>query len=260
MAVSGKPVTQSGGLRNLKLTVAYDGTRYHGFQSQASRSLPTVQAELEAAWKRLVGEEVRVIGAGRTDAGVHALGQVVNFKTAVSSIPAERVPYAFNSVLPRDVAVLECEEADPEFHARFDARRKLYEYRVLNRPLPSPVDRLYTYHVSAPLDVEAMQEGAHLLVGTHDFSAFSGSSGRPRNPVRTLTRCTVWREGERVHFAVEGDGFLYHMVRSIVGTLLQVGLGKEPPGWVGKVLASRDRTRAGPTVPSQGLFLVAVYY
>lgn len=246
--------------RNLKLTVAYDGTRFHGFQRQAGRDMPTVQQALEEAWNRLTGEAVKVIGAGRTDAGVHALGQVVNFRTGVSSIPVERVPHAFNSVLPRDVAVLDCAEAPSSFHARFDARSKLYEYRVLNRTFPSPVERLYTYHVSAPLDVEAMQEGARLLVGTHDFSAFAGSGAKGRSPVRTLTRCCVWREGEQVRFAVEGDGFLYRMVRNIVGTLLQVGLGKEEPRWVGEVLASRNRAKAGPTVPAHGLYLVAVFY
>lgn len=250
----------SGSERNLKLTIAYDGTRYHGFQSQGKRELPTIQSLLEEVWERLVGEAVKVNGAGRTDAGVHAFGQVVNFRTAVASIPTERVPYAFNALLPRDVAVLDCVEAAPSFHARFDARAKRYEYRVLNRPFPSPVDRLYTLHVSAPLDVEAMREGARYLVGTHDFSAFAGSLGAERNPVRTLTSCSVWRDGERVHFAVEGDGFLYHMVRTIVGTLLQVGLGKERPRWVGEVLASRDRRRAGATAPAHGLFLAAVYY
>lgn len=246
--------------RNLKLTVAYDGTQYHGFQRQGRLDLPTVQSLLEEAWARLVGEEVKVIGAGRTDAGVHALGQVVNFRTATRSIPTERVPRAFNSVLPRDVAVLGCEEAPLSFHARFDAVGKLYEYRVLNRPFPSPVDRLYTLHVSAPLDVEAMQEGAGYLVGTHDFSAFAGRLKGEKSAVRTITRCSVRRHEERVHFAVEGDGFLYHMVRTIVGTLLQVGLGKEEPRWVREVLASRDRRKAGATAPAHGLFLAAVYY
>lgn len=255
-------MNDSGGYyrRNLKLTVAYDGTRFHGFQRQAGHKLPTVQEALEEAWRRLTGEAVKATGAGRTDAGVHALGQVVNIRTQVASIPAERVPYAFNSVLPKDVAVLECVEVPLAFHARFDARWKRYEYRVLNRAFPSPVERLYTYHVSHPLDVEAMQEGARLLLGTHDFSAFSGSEAKGRSPVRTVSRCDVWRDGEKVHFAVEGDGFLYRMVRTIVGTLLQVGLGKKEPGWVGEVLASRDRAEAGPTVPACGLYLVEVGY
>jgi pseudouridylate synthase I len=247
-------------VRNLRLTVAYDGTGYFGFQDQGRDDRPTVQRTLEAAWARLVGESVKIIGAGRTDAGVHAEGQVVNFRTRSAAIPAERVPHAFNSVLPPDIRVTGCDEVPLEFHARFDAIAKQYVYRIDNRPFPSPLLRHFTYFVARPLDVEAMRQGGAFLVGRHDFRAFAGSAHGERSTVRTLTRCSVDEHRGLIEITVEGDAFLNHMVRIIAGTLVKVGHGEHPPEWVAEVLSSQDRRRAGPTLPGKGLTLMWVKY
>ena len=244
----------------MKLTVAYDGTAYHGFQVQAGKDLPTVQAVLESAWLKLVGETVRVIGAGRTDAGVHARGQVVNFVTRSPSIPTSRVPHAMNSVLPEDVVVVGCEEVPASFHARFSAKGKRYRYTVLNQPYPSPFDRRYAYFVPQRLDVDAMAEAALHFVGTRDFAAVSGNNGQERSTVRTVTDCTVQRRGPYVWIDVAANGFLYHMARRIAGTLLLVGKGERPAAWVLEALDRGDPGEAGPTLPAHGLCLLEVYY
>lgn len=251
-----------GGLtvRNLMLTIAYDGTEYHGFQDQGRDDCPTIQRALEGAWRRLVDEEVNVIGAGRTDAGVHAEGQVANFRTRSLAIPRQRVPYAFNSVLPDDIRVIDCQEAPPEFHARFDAVARQYVYRIDNRPFPSPLERRYAHFIERPLDVEAMREAAERLVGRHDFRAFTGAANASRTTVRNLSRLDVEAKDGLIRLVVEGDAFLHHMVRIIAGTLVQVGIGRYPPRWVEEVLVSRDRTRAGPTLPGKGLVLMWVKY
>lgn len=251
-----------GGLnvRNLMVTLAYDGSDYHGFQDQARDDRPTIQRALEAAWRRLVGEEVKVIGAGRTDAGVHAEGQVINFRTQSTSIPPERVPYAFNSVLPEDIRVVDCKEVDLDFHARFDAVGKQYVYRIDNRRFPSPLQRRYTHFIGRPLDMGAMREAGGHLIGRRDFRAFAGAANASRTTVRTLSRLDVEAKEGLLELIVEGDGFLYHMVRIIAGTLVQVGLGERPPEWVAEVLASKDRSQAGPTLPGKGLTLMWVKY
>lgn len=247
-------------MRNLKLTVAYDGGAYHGFQRQRDESLPTIQGMLESGWSRLVGERVKVIGAGRTDAGVHADGQVVNFRTESRAIPAARVPYAMNSVLPRDIRVIGCEEAPFDFHAQYDALSKRYVYRMLNLPFPLPRFRHDTYFVPKPLDTEAMNRAAQALVGRHDFAAFTEVRQVAGSTVRHMFRCAVEREGGIVKVIVEADGFLYHMVRAIAGTLLKVGDGSQPPAWVEEVLQSGDRRLAGPTLPGKGLVLESIKY
>lgn len=247
-------------MRNLKLTVAYDGTCYHGFQDQGVDSLPTIQRTLEKAWERLVDERVRLNGAGRTDAGVHAEGQVVNLRTGVDSIPDARIPHAFNSLLPRDIAVVGCERVADSFHARYDCHSKVYAYTILNRAFPSPLERLYTHFVHDDLDAQAMEAAAKFLVGRHDFKAFAGSNSKVRSTVRTLYSCAVEQVGIRVIITVEADGFLYNMVRAIAGTLLSVGKGEHAPDWVGCVLESRKRTNAGPTLPAKGLVLRRVRY
>jgi len=247
-------------MRNLKLTVAYDGTNYHGFQDQGREDRPTIQRELERAWERLVGEQVKMIGAGRTDAGVHAEGQVANFRTHSSSIPAERVPYAMNSVLPPDVRVIGCVEVPSDFHARFWAVGKQYVYRIDNRPFPSPLVRHFTHFIPHPLDVDAMDEAAKHLVGRHDFRALAGAGHAGRTTIRTITRCDVTAQDGLVVITVEADAFLYHMVRTIAGTLVEVGQGTHPPSWVREVIASRQRSRAGPTLPGKGLTLMRVDY
>lgn len=247
--------------RKLKLLVAYDGTDFHGFQRQPGRR--TVQAVLEEALGRLAGHPVTVVGAGRTDAGVHAAGQVVHC-TVAGSIPTERIPQALQGLLPPDVVVYAAEEVDESFHARKSARAKVYRYSVLVAPFPWPFIRRYVLHEPRPLDVAAMRAGAAHLVGRHDFAAFQ-AAGRPvRDTVRTVHRLELDEQvmpwGRIVHITVEADGFLYHMARNIAGTLLEVGRGRRPPEWVAEVLASRRRERAGPTAPAHGLTLLEVRY
>ncbi|MGQ9496839.1 MAG: tRNA pseudouridine(38-40) synthase TruA [Desulfotomaculales bacterium] len=245
-------------MRNIKVVLAYDGTRYCGFQKQPG-GLPTVQGVLEESLARLAGTEIRVTAAGRTDAGVHARGQVVNFFID-RTIPTDRVVPALNGLLPHDIAALAAEEVPPGFHARKSARAKTYVYTVYNAPVRHPLYRLYALHVDRPLDLGAMQAAAIHFVGTHDFSSFQ-NSGRPVvSAVRHLYEGRVERDGPFVKFTFCADGFLYQMVRIMVGTLLEVGLGRLQPDAVGTILAARDRAQAGPTAPPHGLCLEHVEY
>ncbi|SHJ07096.1 tRNA pseudouridine(38-40) synthase TruA [Desulfofundulus thermosubterraneus] len=248
-------------MRNIKLTIAYDGTNYHGFQEQRGTGLVTIQEVLEKCLRRLAGREIRVTGAGRTDAGVHARGQVVNFDAAGWNIPAERIVLALNGMLPRDIAALEAEEVGPEFHARYSALAKTYRYTIYNSRIPSPFWRLYSHFVPRPLDVQAMAGAAQWLVGTHDFASFQAAGSPVKHTVRTLFSVDVCREGKEViHLIFRGNGFLYNMVRIMVGTLIEVGLGKRDPDDIPAILAARNRTRAGPTAPPEGLCLERVEY
>jgi len=247
-------------MRNIKVTIAYDGTNYYGFQEQRGTKFRTVQEVIEERLSRLAGEQIRVIGAGRTDAGVHARGQVINFNPGNWPIPPERVAYALNSLLPRDIAALESVEVPPSFHARFSAVAKTYRYTIYNARVHSPFLRLYSYHVPRPLDVEAMQAGAALLIGRHDFSAFRALGTPVKSTVRTMLEACVSREGDLVYIDLKADGFLYHMARMIAGTLIRVGLGKIPPGEVAAILKSRDSLRGGPTAPARGLCLEKIEY
>lgn len=247
--------------RKLKLILAYDGTDFHGFQRQ--RGLRTVQAVLEEALARVAGHPVTVVGAGRTDAGVHAAGQVAHC-VIQGSIPTERIPRALQGLLPPDVVVYGAQEVDASFHARKSARAKVYRYSVLVAPFPWPFIRRYVLHEPGPLDVDAMRAAAAHLVGRHDFAAFQ-AAGRPvRDTIRTVRRLELSEQvlpwGRIVHLTIEADGFLYHMARNIAGTLLEVGRGRRPPAWVAEVLASRRREKAGPTAPAHGLTLLEVHY
>ena len=248
-------------MRWLKLTITYDGRGYAGWQVQPQK--PTVQGVLEAAWQAITQETVRVTVAGRTDAGVHALGQVVAVGTT-SKLSNKELARGLNAKLPDDVAVLAIDDAPDQFHATHDAISKLYRYQIHNSRTPTVFDRHFTWHVPQPLDTEAMHRAGQALVGQHDFSSFE-TSGSPRpDAVRTLFRLDVTRGSaalrERVAIEVEGDGFLYNMVRSIVGTLVPIGQGNRPLEWATEVLAARDRRHAGQTVPPHGLFLVQVRY
>lgn len=247
-------------MRNIKLTVAYDGTNYHGFQEQRGTGLATIQEELEVCLERLTGRKTRVIGAGRTDAGVHALGQVVNFDAAGWPIPVERIPLAMNSLLPGDIVVTDAAEVPREFHARFSARAKTYRYSIWNHRIPSPFKRLYTAFVPVPLNDDAMAEAAAMLVGRHDFKCFQAAGSAVRDTVREIYRVEIQREKHLLDLIFCGNGFLYNMVRIMAGTLVQVGLGKVEPEYVRHVLESRDRLLAGPTMPPQGLCLERVEY
>ena len=244
-------------MRNIRLLLEYDGTAYAGWQKQPAS--PTVQETLERALQRLTGSRTVVHGSGRTDAGVHALGQVAAFRTE-SSIPAERFAAALNSVLPRDIVALASAEADPGFHPRFSAKSKTYVYAIRTSPCRPAMLGRYFWHCPAALDADAMRDAARLFAGTRDFRGFSCSGGRPRTTVRTVRRAEVERVGSSVLFAVEADGFLYKMVRSMAGTLVMVGMGKAGPGRVEEVFSAGRRERAGPSLPGCGLTLAAVAY
>ena len=244
-------------MRNLKLTIEYDGTSYAGWQTQAGR--PTIQQTLEDAVHRITGERVHVQGSGRTDSGVHALGQAANFRTH-AKIPAAKLRLALNALLPPDIVVRRVREAPPDFHAQFDARWKTYRYTILNDRVPTALDRFFCHQVPVPLDVRAMRRAARCLVGRHDFQAFRSEGWREKDTVRTIRRLTIAKNGRVVHITVEGNGFLYNMVRAIAGTLIDIGRGKRPPEDMQKILASRDRKQAGPTAPARGLCLIGVKY
>ncbi len=243
--------------RIVKLTLQYDGTEYVGWQRQASGV--SIQALLEEALAPLEGAPVTVTGAGRTDAGVHALAQVASVPLTVA-VDEDTLQRALNHKLPADVRVVSVERAPDGFHARFAARAKTYEYRIVNGPFLSPFERRYAWHLPHPLNVGAMQAAAAALVGTHDFAAFQGAGGSVKTTERQITSLEVDFDSPHLSIVVSADGFLRHMVRTIAGTLVEVGAGRATPAWVAEVLESRDRSRAGPTAPAHGLFLVSVDY
>lgn len=247
-----------GGRRNLKLTLEYDGAGYHGWQRQ--KNAPTIQEAIEAALARLTGEHLRVTGSGRTDAGVHARGQVANFRTA-SSLPLSAFLNALNALLPADIAVLDVNEVPSDFHARKAARAKTYAYYILNRPIRSPLNRDRSWWISQPLALEAMQRAAVGLPGEHDFSAFKASGSNIKNPVR-LVMAANWEKSAdgRLIFTITATGFLRGMVRSLVGTMAEIGRGKRRPQDLADLLRTGERRGAGPTAPPHGLFLVEVMY
>jgi tRNA pseudouridine38-40 synthase len=244
-------------MRNIKLTLCYDGTDFHGWQRQPA--LRTVQQVLEEALERLTRVRPTTTASGRTDAGVHALGQVVHFLTA-SRHPPDTFVRALNALLPRDVRVLEASEVPQSFHATLDARSKRYRYVIDNARIASPFQLRYSWHVPHSLDTGVMADAANSLLGRHDFRSFETDWPNRMSSVRTIIDLAVERRGESVTIEVEADGFLYNMVRSIAGTLVLVGSGKRPVSWVADVLAAESRVEAGPTAPPQGLFLVVVRY
>ncbi len=242
----------------LRLVLEYDGTEFDGWQVQAAGR--TVQGELEAALAAIVGRPVRVVGAGRTDAGVHAEGQVAS-GVLETALDAETLQRALDAHLPRDLAVVGLDWAPPGFHALRDARGKLYRYAVWNGCTRSPLRARRAAWVRSPLDVAPMAAAAEGLLGTHDFAAFQTAGSDVRTTVRSLTRLEVsGKRGGEIRFDVEGSGFLRHMVRNLVGSLLEVGRGRREPGWIAAVLAGCDRRAAGPTAPARGLTLVRVDY
>jgi tRNA pseudouridine38-40 synthase len=244
-------------MRNLKGTLEYDGAAYFGWQRQPRHS--TIQQTFEETVERIVGQPVRCHGAGRTDTGVHARGQVASFRVP-SRLSSSTLQRALNALLPPDIRVLRLEEAPDSFHARYDCRSKRYVYRVYTGGIRSAFDRAYALHAPAPLDVPSMRVAARPLVGRHDFRSFARKMAPTRSTVRTLLSLDIWEDRNYIFFALEADGFLHTMVRSIVGTLIQVGMAKRDPRELVPILASGDRARAGPPAPPQGLFLMEAHY
>ncbi|HEY8393764.1 MAG TPA: tRNA pseudouridine(38-40) synthase TruA [Thermaerobacter sp.] len=252
-----EPERQEEPARNLRLVLAYDGSGFAGWQRQPGRR--TVQAEVEGALARLMGHPVRVVAAGRTDAGVHARAQVVNFRTS-RPFPTERLVAALQGLLPPDVVAVWADEVPPGFHARYSARRKTYVYHLWRAEVHDPLHRRWQWHVRQPLDVAAMEDAARRFEGEHDFAAFKASDSPVRRTRRTLYRCRLEERGPLLRVILEADGFLMHMARGIVGTLVEIGRGRWLPERVDKILATGDRRLTGPTAPAHGLVLWRVDY
>jgi tRNA pseudouridine38-40 synthase len=246
-------------LQNFKLVIEYDGTAYQGWQRQKNGT--TVQGTIEAALKTMIGHPVTVIGSGRTDAGVHALNQVANF-CADTTLTPDIFKRGLNSLLPPDIVIKDCAAVDQAFHARYGVRSKVYSYRILNRSIPTALFRQYAWHIKKPLDLHAISEAMQCLKGRHDFSAFEATGSPRKDAVRTVMDVSLTAKDADgyVIFRIEADGFLRHMVRNLVGTLVDVGLGKISPGALEDILMSKDRAQAGITAPAHGLLLQEVKY
>lgn len=244
-------------MKRIRLTVAYDGTNYAGWQVQPNAL--TVQEVLDGCLSRLLKTEVHTLGASRTDAGVHALGNIAVFDTE-ARMPADKYAFALNTYLPGDIRIQKSEEVPLSFHPRFCETIKTYEYRILNRTFPDPTRRLNSVHVYGKLDLAAMQRAASCFEGTHDFKSFATENPQVRSTVRTIYEARLWKEEDMIRFRITGNGFLYNMVRIIAGTLLEVGKGGLSPEDIPGIMAERDRSKAGPTARPQGLTLVEIRY
>lgn len=244
-------------MKRIKLTVAYDGTNYCGWQIQKNRI--TVEEVLNRTLTKFFKEEIAVIGASRTDSGVHALGNVAVFDAEVT-MPPDKISYAINNLLPEDIRIRKSEEVEADFHPRYCDTRKTYEYKIYNNQFPNPIERLYSHFVYYPLDVEKMQRAADYLVGEHDFKSFCTPKPDVENTVRTIYSIRVTRVEHMVTIRINGNGFLYNMVRIIVGSLMKVGMGMIPPEEIKNILEAKDRTKAGHKAPACGLTLVEIEY
>ncbi|NQT07262.1 MAG: tRNA pseudouridine(38-40) synthase TruA [Candidatus Omnitrophica bacterium] len=244
-------------MRNIKLTIQYDGTNYSGWQSQKNGL--AIQDIIERALKRLTGKGAKLTGSGRTDAGVHAAGQVANFRTE-SPLSLERIRKGLNSYLPPDIVISKAEKVSEDFHSRYSAKNKHYRYTLYTDNPAPPLCRNSVTALHYKLDLEMMKREAKALVGRHDFSAFQGSRSMRKDAVRNIRRLDVHKKGGFIYFDIEADGFLYNMVRSIAGTLIDAGRGRFKEGSIKRILNSRDRQRAGHTAPAKGLSLLRVRY
>jgi tRNA pseudouridine38-40 synthase len=244
--------------RNFKLLIEYDGSSYFGWQRQKDPN--TIQGTIERTIHRLTGRDVVLSGSGRTDAGVHALGQVANFHVD-TRLATDDIGRALNSLLPEDIVILSCNEMPEDFHARFKALSKTYRYCLLNRSVPPAIGRQYAWYIKKPLNIDAMRSALTHIRGTHDFKAFEGAGSPRAHSVRHVMKAEIFeRNGYGIDFEIEADGFLRHMVRNIVGTLVDIGLDKIPPDDLGRIRETTDRGKAGITAPPHGLFLVRVNY
>jgi len=244
-------------MRNIKLTIEYDGKDFNGWQKQSTKL--NIQGEIERAIQDITGEEVELIASGRTDAGVHALGQVANFKIN-SNIPVEKFPIALNTKIKRSIRILEAEEVEERFHSRYNCKKKTYRYIINNSENGTAIYRNLEYNFSQKLYLEKMQEAVKFFLGEHDFKGFKASGTSSKSSVRTVYDAQVYKKDDRVIIELTGNGFLYNMVRIISGTLVDVGTGKILPEQIPGIIESKDRTRAGKTLPPQGLYLVKVEY
>ena len=249
-------------MRNIKITIEYDGTDFHGWQIQ-DKGKRTVQGEIEKALFRIFKRRTKVIGSGRTDSGVHAQGQVANFRIESSMIPLQMLK-ALNALLPEDIAIKKAEEVVEKFHAQYSVKSKIYRYTISNHLTRSPLCRNYCFHYTYPLNLSLMRKEAKLLVGRKDFKSFqvtgSPQEPGPKNTIRTIKKIEIKKRNDVITIAIEADGFLYKMVRSIVGTLLAVASGRLPAGSMKKILKAKNRMLAGQTAPAKGLCLVEVKY
>ena len=244
-------------MRNIKLTIEYDGKNFNGWQKQPDKL--NIQGEIERAIGSITGEEIELIGSGRTDAGVHAFGQIANFKTN-SNIPIEKMAVAINSKLKNSIRIQKAEEVEERFHSRYNAKCKTYRYIINNSEYGTAIYRNLEYCFPMKLDVKKMQEAAKYFEGEHDFAGFKASGTSSKNSVRIIYKAKVNQEENRIIIELTGNGFLYNMVRIISGTLLEVGIGKIKPEEIPDIIESKDRTRAGKTLPAHGLYLVEVKY
>ena len=251
-------MVNTGDKKNYFMIIEYDGSNYHGWQRQ--KGVLTIQEVIESRLAIITGENITVWASGRTDAGVHALGQAAHFLSR-TGIPPDALWRGLNSLLPQDIVIRELRPAPRKFHARFHAKSKVYEYRILNRALRSAFLRNYTWHVPRQLDTNAIESALDILKGEHDFKAFQASGTKVKNTVRTLFRAELAKKpGDMLIFTFEANGFLRYMVRNLVGTLVDLGKGKFTPGQIREIIESRDRQKAGMTAPARGLYLVKVKY
>lgn len=244
-------------MRNIKLVIEYDGTNYAGWQIQ--KNAKSIQGTLESALKRIIEEKVRLISCGRTDSGVHAIGHVVNFKTK-SKIPLSNLQRGLNSILPRDIVIKKAQEVPLDFNSRYNAKSKVYRYTILNRSYPQALFRDYFYYVPYKLDLNLMRREAKCLVGKHDFKSFQAADKKECSSIRTIKKLNIKRKGDFIEIEIEADGFLYNMVRNIVGTLIEIGRRRFKGGSMKKILKAKNRDLAGPTAPAKGLCLAEVKY
>ena len=244
-------------MRNIKLTIEYDGKDFNGWQKQPNKL--NIQGEIERAIENITGEKVELIASGRTDAGVHAMGQVANFKTS-SNISIEKIPIAINSQVKNSIRIQNAEEVDEKFHSRYNCKKKTYRYVIDNSKYGSAIYRNISYHIPMKLNVDEMKKAIKYFEGEHDFKAFKSSGTSSKSSVRTIYSANIVTEGTNIGIDLTGNGFLYNMVRIIVGTLVDVGLGKIKAEDIPKIIESKDRTKAGKTLPPQGLMLLSVEY
>ncbi|MGX7202016.1 tRNA pseudouridine(38-40) synthase TruA [Enterococcus plantarum] len=245
-------------MRNIKLTIEYDGTRYQGWQ-RLGDSDKTIQGKIENILTQMTRTRIEIIGSGRTDAGTHARGQIANFKTDSKMVLSEMIDF-LNRYLPQDIVVKKAEEVPERFHARYNAKDKQYSYYVWNNTIPSAFERNYSFHYSEELNFELMNEACRKLTGTHDFIGFSSLKKTKKSTTRTIDELSIQKEGNLIHFTFVGNGFLHKMVRILMGTILEIGSGTMKLEVIDEVFESKIRSEAGMTVPAQGLFLDEVYY